>query len=183
MFIDGQSRRSMRLKANDYTRVGAYFVTLCAAQRTCLFGTIIDDISIPSEIGSNVTACWNAIPNHFPGIELDAFMLMPNHFHGLVVLAAASAPSGRESIALVPRVARSPESRSLGAVIGSFKAAASREWGRSNAVTGTPLWQRNYYEHIIRGERDLERIRTYIRLNPSRWNDDQENPCHIGRPR
>lgn len=174
-------RRSIRIKEYDYTSPGAYFVTLVTYQRDCLFGEIRDAKMALNDLGSIADECWRAISEHFPFVELDAYVIMPNHVHGIIVIresvgARHVCPSGYASPQQPPR---GPAPRSLGAIVGSFKSAVTKRIGRELNATG--IWQRNYYEHIIRNEKDLQRITDYIEMNPLRWNEDDENPVNISR--
>ena len=112
-----------------------------------------------SQIGETVASCWDDIPNHFNEILLDAFV-MPNHVHGILLFT--------ETVGAVACPARCGHARTPQTVIGSFKSAASRR-------IGTGIWQRNYWERVIRNEDELNRIRTYVDKNPSRWSTDPEN--------
>jgi REP element-mobilizing transposase RayT len=149
--MPGPERTSPRLGRYDYTSPGAYFVTVCARDRACLFGTIVDDKMRENRLGRIVADCWTALPNHFPLVELDAFVVMPNHLHGIVWL---------------PRAGHAPP---LPRLIGSVKSAASR-------AAGNPLWQRSFYDRVIRNETELRLLRQYIAENPLRWALDRENP-------
>jgi len=179
-------RRSIRLKDYDYTQAGAYFVTICTQDRTCLFGEVVDGCMGLNGAGQMLAAMWNGIPARLPGVEIDAFVVMPNHLHGIILLAdAVGAPLvGAHAHAAVnratTRVAPTDISR-LGDVVGAFKSLATVEYVRGVKTTRWPafrvrLWQRNYYEHIIRNEQSLNRIRQYIDENPLRWAFDDENP-------
>lgn len=129
-------RRSIRLPGYDYSKAGAYYVTICARKGCDL---------VRDTLGDLVKSCWFAIPRHFPHVTLDAFVLMPDHLHGILVF---DDPVGAGYIP------------PLHVVVGTFKAAVSRRLGFS-------IWQRNYYEHIVRNEDDLNRIRHYIDDNPT----------------
>jgi REP element-mobilizing transposase RayT len=153
-------RVNMSLAGYDYSTEGAYFVTVCARDHRCLFGGVTDGEMQPSRVGDAVTACWNEIPIHFPHVLLDDFALMPNHVHGILVFSdplEAGQPT------------RAGHARPQQVVVGSFKAAASRR-------AGVGLWQRSYWDRIIRTEGELNTAREYIELNPSRWPVDLENP-------
>ena len=152
-------RRPLRAPAYDYTTPGAYFVTIVAQERACLFGAIVDDVFLPTSAGDAVSRVWHDLPARFQTIELDHFVVMPNHVHGLLWINDVPAPQ-RES---------------LGAIVGAFKSLAAREVNTALKRTGT-LWQRNYYERVVRNEAELTAIRKYIIDNPLRWAIDAENP-------
>lgn len=195
-------RRSIRLKGYDYSQAGAYFVTLCTEGRACLFGEVFEDQVRLTDIGLVAEECWLEIPAHFPTVELDAFVIMPNHVHGILVItwdmpsavganvrANNHSPQSQSDSRNVgannysplpvsdpPRVSefRSP-SRTIGSIIRGFKIGVTK-WCRQNTAI-MDVWQRNYYEHIIRDETSLVRIRQYIQLNPARWDADIDNPA------
>ena len=171
------NRKSIRLKEWDYTEPGAYFVTICTHRREHLFGRVVDGVMELNELGEIVRACWDELPTHFPRVELDAFVVMPNHVHGIIVIMADDIVGATHASPLHPR---GPAPHSLGAIVGSFKSAVTR---RINILRGTPgarVWQRNYWEHIIRNERVLNAIRRYIVYNPDRWTWDRYNPGAVG---
>jgi putative transposase len=167
---DRHHRRSIRLVGYDYRQNGCYFVTICAAGRACLFGEIVDDEMVCSPLGDQVRAGWLEIPRHFPGVELDVFVIMPNHFHGILVLPGKDEPCLEVAVDLP----RGPQKQSLGAIVGSFKAAVSRQSRHLRESPEMALWQRNYYERILRDEKSLDRAREYIAANPARWVEDSE---------
>lgn len=172
-------RRSIRIKGYDYTQTGAYFVTIVTSRRDCLFGEIVAGEMVLSNFGKIADECWRAIPEHFPAVGLGAYVIMPNHVHGVIHIV-----DGRGAALLRPNVRpneSSPdESRpnvkpgSLGAIVRSYKSAVSYRIHKEHHAAG--IWQRNYYEHIIRDDKDLQRITDYINTNPLRWNKDDENP-------
>jgi REP element-mobilizing transposase RayT len=168
-------RRSIRLPGYDYSQAGAYFVTVVAQNRLCLFGDIENGTMRLNEAGQMVEGVWDAIPAHYPGVDVDAFVLMPNHVHGVIVLGDGLLERGP-----APAVAP-PPTLSVGDVMHRFKTMTTKRYAdgvRQRGWTPFPgrLWQRNYYEHIIRDESALQRIREYIAENPARWDEDQENP-------
>lgn len=165
-------RRSIRLSGYDYSQNGAYFVTLCTHNRHCLFGKIADGAMQMNDAGNIVRQCWDAIPIHFPRIEIDELVVMPNHIHGIVVI------DGRGTACRAPTVERfgQPISGSIPTVMRSFKSAVTKRINEMYGSPGARLWQRNYWEHIIRNEDELNRIRQYIIDNPARWEIDRENP-------
>jgi putative transposase len=167
------NRQSIRLPAFDYRSGGAYFVTICTRNRECIFGSIEQGKLRPSRRGLVAQSRWADIPAHHENVTLDAFVLMPNHLHGVVFLNSRAT---QVSPLQLKRPAMGPTPGSLGAIMGSFKSAVSREINRRRPGAGDHLWQRNYYEHVIRNDRSLYEIRTYILGNPQRWEHDRENP-------
>ncbi len=130
-----------------------------------------------NELGRVVAECWAEVPNHFAHATLDDWIVMPNHFHAIVVLSSSRVGARHASPASgdVP----DPRKGALGAIVGSFKAAASRRIHLMQPNLGKRIWQRGYYDHIIRNERSLEEIRRYIECNPGRWAEDPENPANV----
>ena len=173
-------RRSIRLKGYDYNQAGAYFVTICTHDRVFLFGQIENGEMTSSEPGHMVEQYWNEIPAHFPHVELDAFVIMPNHVHGILLITE---PVGAKNFSPPPPPRPSPQrqrpgtSKTVGSVIRGFKIGVTK-WMREHTLIPN-VWQRNYYEHIIRDEADLNRVREYIAANPARWDEDDENPGNI----
>jgi REP element-mobilizing transposase RayT len=167
-------RRSIRLKAFDYSEAGAYFVTVSTHQRQCLLGEVIDGRVQLTAWGGIVAKCWHAIQEHFPEVEPDAFVVMPNHVHGILIIAP-TAPVAAGARHASPLRARGVQPKSLGAVIGSFKSSSPKDIRRLQADPEVGVWQRNYYEHVVRNEASLNRIREYIATNPARWELDREN--------
>jgi putative transposase len=150
-------RHSLRLKEYDYSQAGAYFITVCTHRRLLLFGDVIEANVRLNDVGAIVNESWANLPHHYRGIELDEFIVMPNHVHGIIILT--DDPERRHAI---------PE------IVRGFKTFSARKANQYRRVR-TALWQRGYYEHVIRDERGLNRIRAYITNNPGRWNDDPEN--------
>lgn len=184
-------RRSIRLKGYDYTREGAYYFTICCHQRRCLLGEIEDGVIQLNIIGATVQSVWHSLPRHFPLIELDAFVIMPNHIHGIIFITdsrgEAFVPINEDTAPQVSSPNASPfsgcndtsppcgtQSGSIGAILQNFKSVATRRVNRITRNSGT-LWQRNYYEEIIRNEKAYENIRRYIVENPLNWDEDEEN--------
>ena len=120
----------------------------------------------PNQFGQTVMEWWNEIENHFPYVELDAFVLMPNHSHGIVVFTNNPKPVG----------AGRPRPMGLGQVMGYFKYQSTKQINFIRQTPGLTIWQRNYYERIIQNETELNRIREYIEVNPAKWDSDKENP-------
>jgi putative transposase len=171
------NRRSMRLRDYDYAQNGAYFITVCVAQRLCLFGDITHGVMCCSTVGEVVESAWNDLPNHTPGLILDTWVVMPNHLHGIVILPGEPLPE-----ALSQTISRGMKPGSLGAVVGSFKSAVSRQVSADNLSLVRPLWQRNYFERIIRNDREFDATRRYIESNPARWAEDPDHPSYCQQP-
>ena len=177
-------RRAMRLRSYDYSQPGAYFVSICAQHRKCLFGTIIDGQMRLNEIGEIVVECWSRIPQHFPSVELGEYVIMPNHIHGIIAsnIVGARSPRPIEAEHSTPPTvgARSPRpldnSPSLGKIVAYFKYQSTKHINQHHNTPGTRIWQRNYYDHVIRDDTDLQRIRQYIQDNPMKWALDQLHP-------
>ena len=112
--------------------------------------------------------CWRALPDHFPNVELGAYVVMPNHVHGIIVIHENEPSSYGGARHASPIPARGVKPNSLGAIVGSYKSAATKQIGQKN------IWQRNYYEHIIRNEMEWNRIHRYIEANPMHWKLDRE---------
>jgi REP element-mobilizing transposase RayT len=185
---DKHHRHSLRLQEYDYTREGAYFVTVCLKDRTCLFGDILDGKMILNDAGLTVEKCWNDIPAHFPHIELDEFVVMPNHVHGIIVINCRGESRIRPGDCHEPNSGDHKDrpygttAGSVGRIIQAFKSRITHEYVMGvRQQRWTPfngkLWQRNYYEHIIRDDASLNLIRQYIMENPLRWAEDEENPA------
>ena len=165
-------RRSIRLPGYDYSQAGAYYVTIVSYQRDCLFGEILNKEMISNEFGKIADECWHAISGHFTFVELGANVIMPNHVHGIIVIR----DDGRGTIYRAPTVEKfgKPIEGSLPTIVRTYKAAVTRRIGRELNATG--IWQRNYFEHIIRDEKDLQNKTDYINANPSLWDEDDNNP-------
>lgn len=173
MALEGtrRGRRSIRLPGHDYGQPGAHFVTICTKNRSYVLGTIREGEVVLSRVGEGAAACWAAIPEHFPHVSLDAFIVMPNHVHGIVVIAGRGTPWRAPTEAF-----GRPVPGSLATVIRAFKSSVTRLLIRDKRRRGS-LWQRGYYEHVVREEDELGRLRPYIAENPLKWDEDAENPA------
>lgn len=163
-------RRSIRWADYDYRLSGLYFVTICAHERLCLFGDIVGNTVRLNAAGQAVAAEWVRSGEIRREIALDAFVVMPNHLHGIVAVDQSVHPAGS---------APGRRNRSLGSLINGFKAATTRRLNELRGTVGASVWQRNYYEHVVRNEGELNRIREYIALNPAKWAADRENPAAV----
>ena len=144
------SRKSIRLKKHDYSSSGLYFLTICTYRKECLFGEILNGKLALNPAGNEASQIWKAIPEYFSQVILDEFIVMPHHVHGVIEILAGA---GR--------------SETVGAIVRGFKIGVTK-WLRKNTDIFR-VWQRNYYEHIIRSPQELIRIQNYIKINPSRW--------------
>ncbi len=175
---DQHRRRSIRLTGYDYSQNGAYFVTVCTKNRECLLGEIENGEMRLNDAGRIVMEEWIKTAEIRSGIELDACVVMPNHVHGIVVIT-----HGRDTLHRRgdrPVAPTGPQPGSVGAIMAGFKSAVTKRINEMRQMPGEPLWQRNYYEHVIRNEDELNRIRQYINDNPAKWDMDKENP-HAGK--
>lgn len=170
----GNRRRSPRLQDFDYATVGAYFVTICVQGRRPLLGRLVasdDDTTVQlSDAGRMVQDVWLALPDHYPRVALDAFVIMPNHLHGILWLR--DPPDDSASYATGPMA--------LPDVVQRFKSFTTSRYRHGVYESGWPpfdgrLWQRNYNEHMIRSDESVEAIREYVDANPWRWPWDAEN--------
>ncbi|HEX8245239.1 MAG TPA: transposase [Longimicrobium sp.] len=167
-----QKRKTIRLAEYDYSRAGMYFVTICSHQREMLFGDVHQETISLSNFGRIVQECWDLIPAHYPGVATDAFVIMPNHVHGLIRLTGIVGARHASPDAAAARM-RPP---SVGNVVGSFKSAVSSRINSARGTPGAPVWQRGFFERVLRDDDELLRARRYIVENPLKWYVDEENP-------
>ena len=181
-------RRSIRLQNYDYSSPGAYFVTVCTENKGNALGEIIGDEMQLNELGRIVEECWIDLPNRIPNIKLDEFAIMPNHVHFILIITppnAAERGVGAHTVGAIHElplrcvVDKSVEHRIdrrrmlLPKTVGRFKMVSSKRINQIRKLPGVKFWQRNYYEHVIRTEADLNAIRQYIRNNPANWERDE----------
>lgn len=169
-------RQSARLSGYNYTQPGAYFITICTHEHHLIFGSIANDIMLLNPIGEIVRSCWLEITQHFAFTEISIYVIMPNHIHGIIVINNSA---GEQE--LTPQDARhesfgQPVRRSLPTIIRSFKSAVTKRVNTSLSDRVSNLWQKGYYEHVIRSEKEWVRIGGYILGNPMKWTTDRENP-------
>ncbi len=199
---DRHHRRSIRLKGYDYSRPGDYFVTVCVQNRGCLLGDVVEGKMKLNAAGEMIHRVWNELPIRYPGIEIDEFVIMPNHIHGIIMLVGAGPracpPPGRKAYhdsEKGPQTEGQPQDNcgqpqgvaptvSMSDAVHRFKSFSTAEYRKGvNQYGWTPFpgrfWQRNYYEHIIRDEKSLNKIRRYIQANPLMWPYDAENTDRI----
>jgi putative transposase len=168
------NRKSIRLHKYDYTSPGMYFVTICTHNKKCFFGDIIDGEIKLNKLGEFVQHEWIKTEKLRPNITLDKYVVMPNHFHGILHIGSARTGTARRAPTIEQYGKPVPES--LPTIIRSFKSAATKQINQLHNTPGKPIWQRNYYEHIIRNENSLNKIREYIINNPIKWQFDHYNP-------
>ena len=165
------NRQSIRLQGYDYSQKGVYFVTICTRQKACLFGEIRAGKMILNELGTTAKHCWHLISQTRSNVALDMSVVMPNHLHGIIAILDRGETAATGVKKNLWR-SKSLSPGSLGAIIGQFKRAVTLRSKSLAQPPEQPLWQRNYYEHIIRNESSLNDIRKYIIENPARWLDD-----------
>ena len=206
-----KNRKSIRHKGWDYGLDGYYFVTICTKNQECLFGKIMEKEMVLNHAGEIIKTEWEKLPNRFPNIKLDTFVVMPNHFHGIIVIQN-NIPVGAPLVgALVPKDHQGPiessriaqltkpsrkkpgrpqgaplrmENKTIGDMVGAFKSLTTNEYIHGVKFGKFPpfemaLWQRDFYDHIVRDENELNRIREYIRTNPINWTRDGNNKANI----
>ena len=169
-------RRSIRLREYDYSMSGAYFVTICIDGGRCLLGDIINGQMHESPAGSKIRNCWQTLPDRFVGVDIDSAIVMPNHIHGIIFLEVGD--STQTSSSPSENRAATRAAPTLGDTIGAFKSISTNGYlcGIRDGcwpAFETRLWQRNYWERIIRNERELKAIRHYIWDNPANWKKDK----------
>lgn len=192
-----RERKTTRLKSHDYSMPGAYFVTICAQDRNCLFGKVENGKMRLNDIGQMVDMWWGKISDRYGNISADEYVIMPNHIHGIINIVGAI-PRNRpinnvknETIIhgnmgenMVSPLRISNTYNGLGRYVSWFKRMSTTEYIQHVKNDNWPsfdgrIWQRNYYEHVIRNDMELNRVRQYIIENPLKWDMDLENPDNI----
>ena len=172
-------KNSLRLAGYDYSQAGYYFVTISTHHRESLFGEIQGRKMRLNEFGRLAHDTWNDLPNHNSNCHLDAFVIMPNHVHGIVIIGNRIDSAGTDSRPVGVGSEPTPTgSTNISEVIRGFKTFSARRINDARDTKGQPVWQRGFYDHIIRQEEDVENIRAYIQQNPERWERDRNNPSH-----
>ncbi|SDG94443.1 REP element-mobilizing transposase RayT [Pedobacter terrae] len=172
-------RKSIRLKGYDYSKAGAYFITICCEDRINRFGKVVADEMILNQSGTIAYKEWINLADRFPNFELDVFQIMPNHMHGIIVLSDRTTVGATPAVAQEESELNSTTARvapTIAEIVGAYKSIVSNaclQLFKSHNKTMGKLWQRNYYEHIIRDERTHNNISNYIVNNPSKWNEDK----------
>lgn len=173
-----EPRKRLRLLEYDYQMAGYYYITLCTQNRQCLFGKIENDFMILNDAGKMVHDVWLDISNKYNGFENDLFVVMPNHLHGILILNDKGPAQDLNDSG--PAQGPAP-TLSVPDIMRNFKSLTTtfyRKGMEKNKYEPfeKKLWQRSYYEHIIRKNESLNKIRQYIIDNPKKWKEDQENP-------
>jgi putative transposase len=178
-------RKSIRLKEYDYSQPGEYFITICTYDHKCILGEIINDEMRLNEVGKIVEKCWKEIPSHFMNVELDEFVVLPNHLHGIITINepvkyihpnTKNINVGVQNFEPLQNIYQHIIPKSLGSIIRSYKAAVTHECLQCGYLDFR--WQRNYFDRIIRNDKELDKIRDYIHNNGLQWvkkRNDSEN--------
>ena len=165
-------RKAIRLKGYDYSRNGLYYVTICTKDRKCLFGEIKDGKMQKNEYGEILESVWNGLPSHYTNIVLHEHIVMPDHFHAIIQIdnghndGNASVGDGFKPSPTDTQ----PMKHGLTEFVRALKTFSARKINELRQMSGTPVWQRNYYEHIIRNDDEYCKTVNYIKENPAKWN-------------
>ncbi len=169
-------RRSIRLPGFDYSQIGQYFVTICAFEMRCIFGKIEKCKVHLSRIGEIATEFWLRIPQHFPEVAVDPFVIMPNHLHGILSIkdrARHAVPLREEHH---PEGFRKPIEGSIPTVIRSYKSAVTKRVREALGNKTIEVWQSNYFERVLRNGKEFGDASRYIIENPLKWHLNQHKP-------
>ncbi|MBW4641900.1 MAG: transposase [Goleter apudmare HA4340-LM2] len=197
-------RQSIRLRGYDYSQPGAYFITICTQHHECCLGEIINGDMKFTVRGAIAFRLWLQIPDHFPNVELDEFIIMPNHIHGIIVITdkltdggqivgvghevaghqgvghqgaghqgVGHQGAGHQGAETAPLRRRKP---TLGQVVAYYKYQTTKIINQIDHTPKNRVWQRNYYDRIIRHPNTFHLIQKYIIANPIRWHQDPINP-------
>ncbi|MFH1837941.1 MAG: transposase [Candidatus Kuenenbacteria bacterium] len=175
-FDNYHHRQSIRLKGYDYSQNGAYFITVCVQNKECIFGKIENEKIILNQYGEIAKKYWLEISNHFPNVILDEFVIMPNHIHGIIIIDASVGVIHELPLQKMQIIRRK---MLLPKIIGFFKMNVAKLINIKLNRQGQSIWQRNYYDHIIRDEKSLNEIREYIVNNFLKWELDRNNPKNL----
>jgi REP element-mobilizing transposase RayT len=174
-------RRSIRLRGYDYSQPGIYSVTICSQNKEHLFGQVVEGEMHRNDLGEYVALCWKWLARRYMYVELDEWIVMPNHLHGILVITdgrggSRTAPTNMRAATAGGASRSAPTKRKpLGRLVGAFKTVSTDQFNEMRGTAGGQLWQRDFYDHIIRNEDELNKIREYIRTNPLRWGSDPED--------
>ncbi len=164
-----QNRKKTRLQNYDYSQNGMYFITICTKDKKCFFGEIVNDKMVLNNFGKIVKNIWLELPSHNNNISIDEFIIMPNHIHGIIEIINVGdrhvCPLHLRHTQILPKV------------VGGFKAAITKKFNQLFPENNFK-WQRSFYDHIIRKDESLNKIREYIMINPQQWHKDKNNPIN-----
>lgn len=160
-----------RLRGYDYSQPGFYFVTICTHDHSSILGSVETGQMGLSAFGGIVHECWKDVPRHYGGVTNDLFIVMPNHVHGIIVLRGEDPHPPERSGSKPDRT----EVHSLSEIVRGFKTYSARRINDRRRSPGVPVWQRGFYEHVVRNDHEYRRIGEYIRQNPERWETDLMN--------
>jgi len=170
-------RRSHRLRGYDYTSPGAYFVTICVDSRECVLGSIDETGEMHhSSLGRIARKSWQWLATQYNYLMLDCFVVMPNHVHGILIITDDE-PNQGDSVKGGSRTAPTRR-KPLGRLVGAFKTVSTKSINQELDTPGEKFWQRDFYDHIIRNDKELSSIRGYVYYNPKQWAADRDNPVN-----
>lgn len=169
-------RRTIRLKEYDYSQNGLYYVTICTKDRECLFGEIADGRMNTNVYGEILESVWNGLPSHYPNVVLHEHIVMPDHFHAIIQIDNECVGVSNVGAGLkpAPTNGQPPTKHGLPEIVRALKTFSSRKINELRQTQGASVWQRNYYEHIIRDGEDYTMIANYIMENPLRWEENNK---------
>jgi putative transposase len=161
------NRKPIRFKEYDYSQPGEYFITICTKDKKCMFGSIANGKMDLNEKGRIVDRCWRGIPEHFPFVDLDEYVTMPNHFHGIIIINENNCRG---------EVISPLRKQTLGNIVAYFKYQSTKLINELQGTSGVKVWQRNYYDRVIRNDKELQNIQDYISNNVITWAFEKEHP-------
>ncbi len=173
-----RKRRSIRLQDRDYSSQGCYFLTICVKDRVPLLGAVIHGEMHLNDFGRCVEQEWQNAANAYPGVVVDSFVVMPDHLHATLFLRDPVCDIDERAIRESPLQANERRNMTIPRLVGRFKTVSAKWINAARGTSGQPVWQRNYHDHIVRNDREHQRIRDYIAANPSRW----EIPDRLATP-
>ena len=180
----GKHRKLNRKAGHDYSQNGYYFVTLCVKDRVECLGEIKNEEMVYNRYGQTALKYWQAIPDHYPNVFLDEWIIMSNHIHGIIVIENPVAENvgtghvGTEQCSVPTDAVKQKNYGLLSKIVKSFKEKSLKSI-RNDFHDHEFAWQRSFYDHIIRNEKSLQNIRKYIYYNPAKWESDRNNPVNL----
>ena len=175
------NRKSIRLQSYDYSNPGYYFVTICTKDREAIFGKIVNGVMVKNKLGNIAYKYWLRMPIQYDYVRIPAFVIMPNHVHGIIQITQKHNPTVGAiyelplRLGIIDQETYRKERRQmyLSKIVGWYKMNVSKEINNRFGLNGSSCWQRNYYEHIIRNQKSLNKITEYIEKNPQLWEKDK----------